>query len=402
MRKIEKIALVFFPINDVGGLMTWNKQIQVGFKRLGIETMLFYATPGLRYGCSPDEDIKKERWTMIRGWHLSYNNKYLKQSLEILNSFDAVIFTKSSPHPTKDNLANPDILNWVALYTEVKPPKVVVFHDALWQKTNEWSKEVAPFVDVCIAAQKKFMASVEAYPGGSVKYWDYFPLDLEASKSLNLYQKQNFGMVATQWIKWKNHHKLLPMLPEIKVPIYLFGAGMEWHYLKKTPEYLAGIGEDWKMSGKDWTEPNWLPDGGLNFAKITGLIKHNEESPHKMIGNIRYEELQKVFARALFSIDLSTRGYTNYTHFEPLAYRTFSWIERRVLEDPDNTIPDNCCLCYDMDQLPRLLTTMENYDKLSSINRKIMENTLRNGQNFVQRMDCMMVAKRIVDAINKL
>jgi hypothetical protein len=406
--KITKIALVFFPINDAGGVITWNKHIQTGFKRLGIETMYFYATPGNVYGCNPDHDIKKERYTMLAGWHLSYSGKNIKQTIAILNSFDAVIFTKSSPHPTKDNLSKPDIKNWVLLYTEVKVPKVVVFHDELWEKTNEWSKQVAPFVDICIGAQKRFMESVQAYPGGKIKYWDYFPMDLYSISALNLHAKQNFGMVATQWIKWKNHHKLLPMLPQIKVPIYLFGAGMEWHYLKKTPEYLAGIGEDWKMSGKDWTEPNWgvNKDGEprLKFEKLIGLIKHNPDSPHKMIGSVVYEELQKAYARALFSIDLSTRGYTNYTHFEPLAYRTFSFIERRVLQDSDCMIPDDCCLCYDMDRLPEMLNELTSQldSKYMTTNKRTLENTLRNGQNFVQRMDCLQVAKRLVDNINKL
>jgi hypothetical protein len=246
--KITKIALVYFPMNDPGGVITYNKHLMTGFKRLGIEYMYFYATPGNSYGCDPEQDIKKERYTMLAGWHLSYNNKHIKQSLQILNSFDAVIFTKSSPHPTKANLASPDIANWQLLYREVKVPKVVIFHDALWEKTNKWSELVANCVDICIGAQKKFMKSVEAYPGGKIKYWDYFPMDLNSIAALNLHQKQNFGMVATQWIKWKNHHKLLPMLPKIKTPIYLFGAGMEWHYLRKTPEYLNGIGYDYKMS----------------------------------------------------------------------------------------------------------------------------------------------------------
>lgn len=407
MKKIEKIALVYFPMNDPGGVLTHNKHLMTGFKRLGIETMYFYATPGNVYGCDPEKDIKKERYTMLSGYHLSYSSKNVKQTLTILNSFDAVIFTKSSPHPTKDNLSKPDILNWTKLYTDVTVPKVVVFHDELWEKTNNWSKDVGEHVDICIAAQKRFIHSVNAYPGGKIKYWDYFPMDLASISELNLNQKQNFGMVATQWIKWKNHHKLLPLLPSIKTPIYLFGAGMEWHYLQKTPEYLEGIGEDWKTSKKDWLEPRWSSDEQgnkrLRFELLDGLIKHNKDSPHKMIGNVTYENLQKVYARATFSIDLSTRGYTNYTHFEPLAYRTFSCIERRVLDDPDNTIPPDCCLCYDLAQLDRQISIFEEWPEFGHpANRKLMDNTLRNGQNFVQRMDCMQVAKRIVNAINKL
>jgi hypothetical protein len=226
-----KIALVFFPINDVGGIITWNREIQKGFHRLGVETMLFYATATETYGCDPEHDVLKERYTQLAGYHLSYTNKNIKQTLAILNSFDAVMFTKSSPHPTKDNMAKKDIENWKLLYTDVFVPKIVVFHDAMWRKTNEWSADVADRVDICIAAQKKFMDSVNNYPANNaIKYWDFFPMDFEPIDKLDLRKGANFGMVATQWIKWKNHHKLLPKLPNIKMPLKIFGAGMEWHF----------------------------------------------------------------------------------------------------------------------------------------------------------------------------
>lgn len=387
--KVEKIALVFFPINDVGGIITWNKEIQRGLNRLGVETVLLYATAGNTYNCDPENDVLKERYTQLAGYHLSFNNANVKRSIEILNSFDAVIFTKSSPHPTKDNLAKKDINNWRLLYSEVTVPKVVVFHDAMWQKTNPWCAEVAEYVDVCIAAQKKFLHSVNAYPAKCLKYWDYFPMDFEPIDKLNLTKESpNFGMVATQWVKWKNHHKLLPMLPKIKMPLRIFGAGMEWHFLKKTPEYLNGIREDWKM-----TDPDIIED--------EDIVVHNHNSIHNVMGQLTYEDLQSQYAKAVLSIDLSTRGYTNYTHFEPLAYRTLSLLEMGVANDPDNIIPDDCCVTYEMYQLPDIINMIHRNVQGFKIHPSIAR-TRENGQKFIRQFDCVKVAARLIESIENL
>lgn len=389
MKDVKNIALVFFPINDVGGIITWNKEVMKGFERIGIKCMYFYATPGNKYSCDPDQEIKKERYTQLPGYHLSYNAQNVKDSIEILNQFDAIIFTKSSPHPTKDNLKYKDIQNWQLLYSKTKPPKVVVFHDALWQKTNPWAAEVAEYVDICIAAQKKFIHCVNAYPVDCEKYWDFFPIDFVSIDKIDLSRKAyKFGMVATQWLKWKNHHKFLPMLPDIRIPIYLFGAGMEWHYLKKSEAYLQGIGKDWKMT----------PEGA---DREDDVIWHNPESKHVMWGHVKYEELQQFYADAFFSIDLSTKGYTNYTHFEPLCYRTLSLIETSVLNDPDNIIPGDCCVSYDMNDLSNVINGLITKVKGFAIDRRIVR-LQDNGQKFAKQMDCVQVAKRIADKLNGL
>lgn len=417
MNKIEKIALVYFPMNDPGGIITWNREIQKGLNTLGVDTMYFYATPGNSYGCDPNDDIKKERYTMIAGYHLSYSDKNIKDSINILNQFDAVIFTKISPHATQDNLNRPCIENWPLLYQEVKIPKLVVFHDALWFKTNKWSEEVAPFIDICLSAQKKFVDSVEAYPAKCLKYWDYFPIDFESINKLDLTKKEHFGMVATQWIKWKNHHKLLPQLPKIKLPIYLYGAGMEWHYLKKSPEYLAGIGLDLKMTDPKKMESEEAKKGiaGLFIDELLGkqiksfdfiealknvAVIHNPKSPHIMFGNVTYAELQKTYSKAILSIDLSTRGYTNYTHFEPLAYRTISMMELKVLNDPANIIPDDCCMGYDMDSLEWVINKA--FVDTPPETEKLLNKLRDNGQKFIQRFDCIEVARRIIVNLQKL
>ena len=173
-------------------------------------------------------------------------------------------------------------------------------------------------------------------------------------------------------------------MPDILLPLNLFGAGMEWHYLKKTPEYQKAICNDYKMTG-DSEE----------------VIVHNPNSIHTMWGHIKYEALQEFYAKSLFSIDLSTRGYTNYTHFEPLCYRTLSFIERNVLNDADNIIPEDCCVVYDMDTLSDKINSLRGKVQGFKIDQKI-QRIRDNGQKFVKNMDCVKIAKKIVNTLENL
>lgn len=374
-RKIENVAIVQFPLNGVGGIVTWNREIQKGFNRLGINTMLFHAVPANKFLTDPEKEIEKERFTQLPGYHLNYNDNGIDESLQILNSFDVVIFSKGSPHPTKDNLSKKGIENWPLLYHKVKVPKVMIFHDANWEKTNPWLDEVKDSIDICIAAQKKFNDSVDSYPARCDKYWDCFPMDFETINKLNLKQKQFYGILATQWIKWKNHYKLIPKLANIKVPMRLFGNGIEWYYIRKTKEYQEAINFDTRQK------------------KIL-----NPEAIHNFLAHVNYAELQNHYAGALFSIDLSTRGYTNYTHFEPLAYRTISMIERNVFQDEDNIIPEDCCMIYDIETVEDKL----NWFASNRFNQTAIDKILDNGQKFIQRFDCTKIAQNIINHINDL
>jgi hypothetical protein len=149
-------------------------------------------------------------------------------------------------------------------------------------------------------------------------------------------------------------------------------------FLKNTPEYLTGIKFDAKR-----------------------VMTCNPKSLHDVMGTVAYPLLQKYYSQALISIDLSTRGYTNYTHFEPLAYRTLSLIERGVVEDPDNIIPDDCRVMYDMADLETIINHINVRVQGFKVDPAITR-IMNNGQKFIRQFDCKLVAQRILDNLKKL
>lgn len=366
-----KVALLYFPINNVGGITTWIENFQTGLNNNGVENQLFHCTNQTRCSVSETDKQIKYNLTILPSKHLSYHSQLLKQSLDTLSEFDAIIFTKASPHPTKDALKSDDAQNWQLFYSELKIPKVVVFHDNNWEKTNPWQADVSDYVDICFAGQHKFMDCVNRYPGRAEKYWDYHPFDLSQVK---LQQKQNYGIIATQWLKWKNHDKIMDKLDNIQVPLKMFGIGQEYYELKLKNKLQPHINNDF----------------------YTNEV-YNKEAIHDYHGFIEHTKLLKHYSKALFGIDLSTRGYTNYTHFEPLFYKAITMVERTVFEDPYNEIPEDCCYVYDLPEVDEYINVLG-----EGINEAYFQEKIKNGYKFAQKMDCTVIAKRLIDKINKL
>lgn len=370
-----KIALIFFQINNVGGITTWNRNIMTGLRRIGYNPEFIYCTQQNSMTVSDTEEIDKKSESLLPGRVLSFNDKNILETIKDLNRYDLLIFTKISPHPTKANLACKDIENWKLLYTETKAKKVVVFHDNNWEKTNPWAIDVAPYVDICVAAQKKFMHAANAFlTKKCIKYWDYFPVDFEPIHKLDLNDKEEMGICATQWLGWKNHEKFIPHLPDIKVPFILFGSGIEYYYIKKEEYYNKAINYDLYM---DQT--------------------YNAESIHNNYGFVPYKELMAFYAKSFLCIDLSTRGYTNYTHFEPLCFNSLSLIEKQVAADPDNIIPEDCFISYDLANVTEDINALK-----GKLNDPKIKQIRKNGLEFVKQMDCSLVAKNLMNKVKQL
>ena len=369
-----KVALISFPINDVGGITTWVEKFQLGLKRLNIENQLYYCAAQGTMKVDENEKIVRTRDTLLPGKFLSYKSEFIKQTIKTLNKYDVVVFTKASPHPTKANLRSPDAKNWMLLYEKVKVPKVVVFHDAKYKKTNLWFEEVADHVDIILAGQKKFMNSANEYPSDCLKYWDYHPFDLKLANKLTKSKKKPFGILATQWIKWKNHHLFLPQLKDIEHEVKLYGCNQEYYELKKQGVFQTVVDNDHRT--------------GERF---------NKQSPHNYYGFVEHSELCAQYGKAMYGIDLSTRGYTNYTHFEPLFFGAVSVVEENVYADPDSILPEGSCLVYEMGRAWEYVNLLvEHYDD------PVFKQMRSIGHEFGQNFDCKKVAKRFIKQVKNL
>lgn len=364
-----KIAIVNWLINDCGGIISYGENLIDGLRMNGHEVEFFYATQQARLNCNPKLKIRRGvRYDLLPSFHLSYQDKFLNDTIKTLNLFDLIIFLHPSPHPTKANFESLYCHNWKKLYTDTTPKNIVIFHDRKWQVNNYWFSKVSDHVDFIIAAQKHFMPSVLKYPAKCKKIWEYFPLCLDTEFP----NKENFGIVCTQWIPGKNHKKTIPLLKKVIMPMKLFGNGIEYCKLRANGILYAQIKFDY-----------------------TENIKCNENSLHEFFGFIEYSELMLQMKKAICSIDWSYAGMTNMTHWEPLCSKTINVVESRTYHDSNNTIPKNCMIEYNSE------TYYETLNEIYKNGFSYYEKIISEGWKFVQIASKEKVAKRILEKFNE-
>jgi len=286
----KKVMLINWLLLDVGGITTWSHQIIKGFKNIGWEADHYYCTRTGRMKISEDTftpiGIKYKRGEKVPSKTLGFKDdvdiRYYKKLLE---EYDYVIFIHASPHPTKGNLNAKGMENWRKLYTLCNKPKVVIFHDKNWHKTNLWFLDVKEHIDVILAAQHNFIESVNHYADQAnnkiITDWLYFPMEIPKFNYDSIRSKK-FCMLP-QWIKWKNHHLLLEVADQVKYPIHFYNGGMQYHYIVK---------EDY------WKE-------AINFDYVEEE-EVNPDARHFYHGFVTYKKVKKIYQKYIASIDLTT------------------------------------------------------------------------------------------------
>jgi hypothetical protein len=376
-----KIALVDFPLLDVGGITTWNDAIKVGYEANGHQVNRYYATPQSSFTCNLESIVfigdKTKRGMKLPAEHLSYNSKYIESTLETLKGFDLIHFIHPSPHPTKSNLAHEDMLGWLELYKVEGPKKITTMHDVNWEKTNEWFVYASPHLDLVIASQQPHWEAVQNYPTTADKMWSYFPMKID-EKHLNSItmspKKRHVGMVAHQWIKWKHHEKIIKALDGVNSEMHFYAGGQQYHEMLKLGDLQKFIRDDYV--------------GGETF-------ENEQPMPHSYFGFIEHDKLVVEYGRNLFSIDGSTKGYNNYTHVEPMLYGCISMVHENVLAGSLNCIPEDACVSYTWDNLVEQIEWIKaNPKKVSTIRKKAYEFITSN-------YECGAVAKKILSQLKK-
>jgi len=366
-----KIIIINFPILDVGGISSWVENILKGFSKLDdVHVDHYYATSQRRFSC--DENVKVPigrhyvKGDKLPAKHTSYWTEDRVETFAefVNNNYDYCMFAHPSPHPIKSQLAMDCADYWMGYYLHISIPKMVIFHDSKWERTNKWFSKVSGNIDICVGDQRPHMDSVNSYPGDMPKVWTYFPLDFDQCKGK--VKRKKIGMMATQWIKWKNHHKVLPCLKDFQFPMYFYGTGMEYHKLRVSGEVAENFGYN-RIDPEHYTP-------GLK---------------HKYFGFITYQEFVNRFKRSILSLDASTRGYNNFTHFEPMMFGCVSCTEKTVMDKRLCMIPEDCTWIYNLDDLALSLDMLYT----SNSYRKVIA---KNAWKWVQRFECVRIAKELI------
>jgi hypothetical protein len=311
--------------------------------------------------------MRSRRYHLLPSLHLSYTPQHIKESIQALNQFQVIVFAHPGPHPTKSNTGFKHERYWQRFYTKTKARKISIFHDRHWDRSNEWCKEVADHVDYVHAAQHHFEEAIHRYPGSADRSWGYFPLNL--SRPIPK-MKLNHIVWGTQWLSIKNHRFLLPHMMDLRCAVHSYGSGQEYH--KRMETIKAVYHEDHHYDEVQY---------------------YNEASKHVHFGHTEYSKFIQAMAKAWFSLDLSSQGMTNMTHWEPLTVKTLSIMTNQVLDDPHCEIPGDCCLPINLDH------ASEELNRVCRLSIKKRRSITESAWKFVQRCDQKKVAQQILDQV---
>lgn len=364
-----KIAAVTWPINDVGGINSWSENFISGARKIGHHVQAFYCTASKTFKCDPDMKIRRgQEYSTLPAKHISYHPEKLKQAIDTLNGFDVIVFLHTSPHPTRAQMTYNWFADWKSIYEEPKAKKITVFHDAWWERNNTWFADVAGALDRIIIAQQFFIPSVNRYPAKCKRLVVPFPMDLEQAEVLRKNKKENACYSGTQWLHIKNHEKFLPQLPKVEIPVKLYGCGIKYYYLRRDGEL----------------------DKVIHYDAMQDLVL-NKNSIHDYFGFVDLEVALDAMSKCKMSIDLSTKGQINMTHWEPMLYGVVSLVEDRAFSDPHCLIPDDCCLTYDLQCAASAINEVGRMsdEELRPINKQAWK--------FIQRFDSKQVAASILE-----
>lgn len=355
-------------IKQIGGIGTWVINIREALKELGHTVELIHTSDNIRMK-TYETDVIKRQGMILAGRFISLLE--MKKLCDELNNSDLIIIAHPSPHPIKSQLNKPNNGRlWQLVYKNITTKKVVIFHDNMWQVTNEWLKEVATNIDYICCGQYLFTTSAKELLNfnKNIKInWLYHPIEIPKEPCLN--ERKNICVSGSQWIYWKRHKKLLEILPKLPIKIHFYNNGIWYYNLRYEPEFF-----------------NYISNRLLEMdAKL--------EEKAIFFGNVSLEKFYSALKESLCSIDYSKRGYINYTHWEPLLFGSISFIHEEAFNSPYCKLPnidlvqtfneDNLVakmqklLTKDNSQLNEQRIEAFNFCK-NNLDRKIIANSLLN------------------------
>ncbi len=261
-----KIALLLYPMNDLGGIINHVEDLAWGFKELGhqIDLYFLYWKKTIK-DTSEDEVIldalvKQGLWSkgvfgninQQYGWKLKreqklnyYGEENIKKTINKLQQYDLLIWETSVPSVSGENKGNH---NWIKLYSS-GVPNIGFIHDGNFRDGYPWLYAVMnqfhglACVHDCAYNSAESIAIPRALilnPQNLDKYSCGFP-----------YEKREGGFLSLQTFKkWKRVDDLIRAIPHMMPTTkkYLAGGGIEYRYMtskdKIKEEYIARTVED--------------------------------------------------------------------------------------------------------------------------------------------------------------
>ncbi|OQX52973.1 MAG: hypothetical protein B5M53_07535 [Candidatus Cloacimonas sp. 4484_209] len=373
-----KIALNLFWIDQIGGILTFNREIKAGLESLGHKVDPYAIS--LNKKILPDSlksrDYESRDFVKILGF---MKEEWLREYKETMDNYDLVIF--STPCPTRrKSFTDP---RWKLCY-DLNSKIIAVFHDPYLEERYPWIKDVYPKINKFVCLQEKsyyvVINSFGLLPRKEVQIIRH-PLNL---KDLGNYEdkKEDLIITAHQFKSWKRIDRLIAVIPDLKSKckcnIEIYGDGIE-----RT-----------KMSGKKRSEKYKNRKGEWIWDKAI-------ESGMQYKGFVPEQELISAYKRARCFVDLSLGENGYKTHYPNLNYSTLEAMKygcvivSSPVLPPSLFVPDGNYLPVDERNLDKsLIDQIEdaifgNHKDMIELNQEILKREF-SGE---------IVAKRLLEGI---
>jgi glycosyltransferase involved in cell wall biosynthesis len=224
-----KVTFLMFPIEKVGGIITWEKNLDKGFKALGYETEHLYLSTNKKILPEKVDECgfifeKPNIYGFEKGdWLLNLKSR--------LSDTDYIIFSHTCPHLTKAYNSTA----WVKVFEiveELQKPYLTVSHDMYVDKFYPW------FVDLILKRFKVKVVAVQTKTELTFKdkpcMLKTIPFPFERTGEI-IKDKEKIILDPSNFKSCK-HKEITLSLSDIAKVVF-FGDGIERHKLEKLPEW---------------------------------------------------------------------------------------------------------------------------------------------------------------------
>ncbi len=256
-----KIALLLYPINDLGGIINHAEDLAWGFKELGHQVDLYFLYWKKTIKDTTEDEVvldalvKQGLWSkgafgivsQQYGWKLKQEQKLnyfgeenIKRTIDKLQQYNLLIWETSVPSASGENKGNHD---WLKLYSS-GIPNIGFMHDGNFRDGYPWLYAVMNQFHglACVHDCAYNSAESIAIPRALILN----PQNLDKYSCGLPYEKRENGFLSLQTFKkWKHVDDLVRAIPYMKPTTkkYLAGGGIEYRYMtsrdKIKEEYIA-------------------------------------------------------------------------------------------------------------------------------------------------------------------
>jgi len=310
-----KVALLLYPITKEGGLTTKTLTFYNEMTARGYEVDFYRISYGRKHNIGEDKPtvrVLKGGIVLQHKW-LSIADQFLKETLEILNGYDRIVFLHPCPHIC--DLDKKAVPNWPHLYTDTTPPKTVTFSDVFWDKYYPHLKQVVGTFQALAVNSAVKRKTIEICPDVRLVHQIYKDPGPEVRAGTN----RDIDVIwASAWRSWKGIAQFLRSLALTDLSAELYGWGRE-----------------------AWTlEPE----------------RNKLRSQQKVVRQVHPDRVLEGYARCRTAADFTGRskkyfGHYNRTTIEPILYGAPPLVVD-TLVDPHSIIPSEICLVIPSKQKP--------------------------------------------------